>query len=85
MDNLKDDALLHIIKLCRASRTRTKRLAVIEKRAQEALEGIPYDRDNFDVPDRSIKSPSEYELEIKALRRQVVGLREILEENQIWV
>lgn len=85
MTNLKDDALNHIIKMCRNSRTRTKRLAFIEKRAQEALDNIPYDRDNFDIPDQMIKSPSEYELEIRNLKQQILKLRDKLEDNQIWV
>ena len=84
MNDLKTQALSHIIKVCRNSRTRTKRLAFIEKRAQEALDDIPYDRETFEIPKADVKTPVEYELEIRNLKIQVNKLRSLLEDNYIW-
>lgn len=79
-----EGALRHILTIAQRSRTRTKRLAFIEKRAKYALEGKPYIREDFDIPDRKIKSPAEYELEIRKLKDQILQYRDILEENRIW-
>lgn len=84
MSSPHEDALDHIYKIADRSRTMTKRLAFIRKRAKEALEGIPYDRANYDIPDRTIKSPTEYELEIRNLKYQIQQYREILEQHGIW-
>jgi hypothetical protein len=79
-----EDALSHIYKIADRSRTMTKRLAFIRQRAKEALEGIPYNRDNYDIPDRQIKSPYEYEKEISNLKNQLQQYREILDQHGIW-
>lgn len=69
-----EDALAHIAKVARNSRTKTKRLAFIEQRAVEALKGIEYNRDDFDLPKMVDKSPSEYQLEIKQLKKKIKSL-----------
>ena len=84
MSTPHEDALDHIYKIADRSRAMTKRLAFIRKRAKEALDGIPYDRANYDIPDRTIKSPAEYEQEIRNLKNQIQQYREILDANGIW-
>lgn len=66
-----EDALQHILRTAQNSRTRTKRLAWIEKRCQESLDGIPYDRDNFDLPVMKTLTPIKYEEKIKDLKREI--------------
>lgn len=44
------DALDHIARTCRASRTSTRRIRWIERRAEWALEGKAYTDNAFDIP-----------------------------------
>ncbi|VFR81010.1 hypothetical protein RAN3_2504 [plant metagenome] len=44
------DALDHIMRTARASRTQTRRTRFIEKRAKLALDGVPYSPRDFDLP-----------------------------------
>lgn len=64
-------ALQHILRTAQNSRTRTKRLAWIEKRCKEALDGIPYDRDKFDLPVMKTLTPIKYEEKIRELKREI--------------
>lgn len=65
------DALDHIAKVASNSRTRTKRLAFIEKRAVDAIEGVPYARDSFVLPIMETKAPAEFDYEIRGLKREL--------------
>lgn len=85
MTDLLSEALEHIIKVARASRTRTNRLAWIEQRAVEALHGVPYDRDNFKPLHLNQKSALGYEGEIRRLKGIVNKYREELDSRSIWV
>lgn len=84
-DALLNEALEHIIKVARASRTRTNRLAWIEQRAVEALKGVPYDRENFTPTKLNQKSACDYEAEIRRLRGIVNKYREELDSRGIWI
>lgn len=69
-DSLRD-ALDHIAKVASNSRTRTKRLSFIEKRAVDAIEGVPYDCDSFVLPIMETKSPAQFDYEIRGLKREL--------------
>lgn len=62
------DALQHIVKTCQRSRTSTRRLRWIGKRAQWALEGKPYDDSAFDLPKDAGETQEKLSLEVKQLR-----------------
>ena len=66
-----EDALRHIIRTAENSRTRTKRLAWIGKRCKDALDGVPYNRDEFDLPVMNTKSPVEYELMLRETKQEL--------------
>jgi len=85
MEEQLKEALSHIIKVASGSRTRTNRLAWIEQRAEEALAGIPYDRDNFTPTKLNQKSACDYESEIRRLRGIVSKYREELDSRGIWI
>ena len=66
-----EDALSHILNTARNSRTRTKRLAWIEKRCQDAVDGVVYNRDEFVLPVMNTKAPISYEIDIMHLKREL--------------
>jgi hypothetical protein len=66
-----EDALLHIQNTARNSRTRTKRLAWIQKRCQDAIDGVVYNRDEFVLPRMDTKTPIEYSRLIAELKSKV--------------
>ena len=80
-----EQALDHIINTCRGSRTRTNRLAWIEQRAQEAIDGIPYDREKFVPVKLNQKSAGDYEGEIRRLEAIIDKYREELDYRGIWI
>lgn len=51
LGGLMHDALGHIKRICQNSRTSTRRLRWIEQRADWAIEGREYDRDQFALPE----------------------------------
>lgn len=51
LGGLMHDALGHIKRICGNSRTSTRRLRWIEQRADWAIEGKEYDRDQFSLPE----------------------------------
>lgn len=63
------DALDHIRRTCKNSRTQTRRLRWIEKRAELALAGRPYVEEEHTMP---VDAPTEY----LKMRRQAQSLRE---------
>jgi hypothetical protein len=68
------DALDHISRTARGSRTNTRRLRWIEKRAEMAVNGEVYYADSFDLP--KIAS----ELTVESLSLENKRLREALQE-----
>lgn len=72
-EDFLEDALSHVIRTAQNSRTRTKRLLWIEKRCQDALEGVAYNRDEFELPTMNAKSPCRYDEEIRELKREIKG------------
>jgi len=70
-EDFLESALSHILRTAQNSRTRTKRLLWIEKRCQDALDGIPYNRDEFELPTMNAKSPCKYDEEIRELKREI--------------
>lgn len=66
-----EQALEHIILAVKGSRTNTKHLARIQRRAEMALEGIEWDEDKFDTPTSQPKTPVEYEMHIQFLKREL--------------
>ena len=76
-EDFLEDALSHVIRTAQNSRTRTKRLLWIEKRCQDALDGVPYNRDEFELPTMNAKSPCRYDEEIRELKREIKGYQEM--------
>jgi len=70
-EDFLESALSHILRTAQNSRTRTKRLLWIEKRCQDALDGIAYNRDEFELPTMNAKSPCKYDEEIRELKREI--------------
>lgn len=70
-EDFLESALSHILRTAQNSRTRTKRLLWIEKRCQDALDGIEYNRDEFELPTMNAKSPCRYDTEIRELKREI--------------
>lgn len=66
-----EDALDHIAKTARNSRTSSKRLRWIEKRAEDAILGIPYKRDEFELPRMDTLSASQYERLLKDREKEL--------------
>ena len=70
-----ENTLLHIIRTAQNSRTQTKRLLWIEKRCKDALDGIPYNRDEFVLPVMNTKTPVEYDRIISELKSQINAVK----------
>ncbi|MGO2878458.1 MAG: hypothetical protein ACTIDT_00740 [Halomonas sp.] len=77
--NQLQDALDHIMRLAKASRSQTKRLKVIAARAEMALNGEVYDGTNLQLP-KEARSPMSYETELRVTKRE---LMEALEREQV--
>lgn len=77
--NQLEDALDHIMRLAKASRSQTKRLKVIAARAEAALNGEVYDGTNLQLP-KEARSPMSYETELRVTKRE---LMEALEREQV--
>lgn len=67
--DLLRDALDHIMRTARASRTQTRRLLWIESRAKVALDGRPYVAAEHSLP------PPSHDSELSRARRQNIALR----------
>lgn len=66
-----ESALQHIIHVAKRSRTGSKRLLWIQKRAEDCLNGVDYDRETFVLPASPTKTPAEYEKHIRFLKREL--------------
>jgi hypothetical protein len=71
------DALDHIVRVCKASRTQTRRIRWIERRAEGAIRGEESDGSEFDLP----KKPSEETFE--KLKRQLAHAKRLLAAHNI--
>ena len=76
--NQLKDALDHVMRLAKASRSQTKRLKVIAARAEAALNGEVYDGTNLQLP-KEARSPMSYETELRVTKREPM---EALEREQ---
>ena len=72
-----EDALKHIINTAERSRTQTKRLAWIIQRAEDAINGVEYNRDSFTLPARDSLTSPEYEFKIRELKRELKTYKEM--------
>lgn len=66
--DLLRSALDHIAKTARASRSQTRRIRWIERRAEDALLGKSYDQDAVDLPKTLVETPEKIH---KKLMRQI--------------
>jgi len=73
--NQLQDALDHIMRLAKASRSQTKRLNVIAARAEMALNGEVYDGTNLQLPEPA-RAPMSYEKEIRVTKRELMAALE---------
>lgn len=71
------NALMHIAKVAHNSRTKTKRLAFIEKRALDAVDGVEYNRDEFVLPVMDTLTPLQYDHKIRELKREIREYKEM--------
>lgn len=78
-EQVLEQALEHIILTVKGSRTNTRRLARIQKRAEVALQGLDWDEEKYKIPVKQAKTPVEYEMQIRFLKRD---LEEVL--NMGW-
>lgn len=76
-EDLLVNALMHIAKVANNSRTKTKRLAFIEKRALDAVDGVEYNRDEFVLPVMDTLTPSQYDYKIRELKREIREYKEM--------
>lgn len=70
-----EDALDHVMRLAKASRSQTKRLKVIAARAEAALNGEVYDGTNLQLP-KEARSPMSYETELRVTKRELTAALE---------
>ncbi|MCZ0926498.1 hypothetical protein L0636_01165 [Halomonas janggokensis] len=70
--NQLQDALDHIMRLAKASRSQTKRLKVIAARAETALNGEVYDGTNLKLPEPA-RAPMSYEAELRVTKRELAA------------
>lgn len=83
--NQLKDALDHVMRLAKASRSQTKRLQVIAARAEIALNGEVYDNTNLKLPEPA-RSPMSYETEIRVTKRELESaLAELADMRNIWL
>ena len=80
-----EDALDHIVKIARNSRTSSKRLRWIQKRAEDALLGIPYKREEFELPKMKTLSANQYERLLKDREKEIAFYKEMsFIERIVW-
>ena len=80
-----EDALDHIVKTARNSRTSSKRLRFIEKRAEDAILGIPYNREEFELPKMKTLSANQYERLLKDREKELAFYKEMsFIERIVW-
>lgn len=72
-----EDALDHIVKTARNSRTSSKRLRFIEKRAEDAILGIPYRREEFELPTMKTLSANQYEMLLRDREKELKIYKEM--------
>ncbi|MGP5563767.1 hypothetical protein [Vreelandella alkaliphila] len=90
--NQLKDALDHVMRLAKASRSQTKRLKVIAARAEMALNGEVYEGKDLKLP-KEARSPMSYENELRvtkrdlaaALEREQVLAAELADMRNIWL
>lgn len=68
-EQVLEQALDHIIITTKGSRTNTKRLAKIQRIAELALDGIEWEEEKYKIPVKQAKTPVEYEMQIRFLKR----------------
>lgn len=73
--NQLKDALDHVMRLAKASRSQTKRLKVIAARAEMALNGEVYDGKDLKLP-KEARSPMSYENELRVTKRDLAAALE---------
>ena len=80
-----EDALDHIAKTARNSRTSSKRIRWIEKRAEDAILGIPYNREEFELPKMNTLSASQYERLLQDREKELKIYKEMtFIERIVW-
>ena len=80
-----EDALDHIAKTARNSRTSSKRIRWIEKRAEDAILGIPYKREEFELPKMNTLSASQYERLLQDREKELKIYKEMtFIERIVW-
>lgn len=78
-----ENALDHIAKTARNSRTSSKRLRFIEKRAEDAILGIPYRREEFELPKMDTLSANQYERLLKDREKEIAFYKKMSFINRI--
>ncbi|MBY5984422.1 hypothetical protein KUV41_11650 [Halomonas sp. DP8Y7-1] len=78
--NQLHDALDHIARMARASRTQTKRLRRIAMRAEKARNGETFCQEEACSLKMKVRSPASYEAEIRVLRREITELKGVATE-----
>lgn len=78
--DLKNQALMHIAKVASKSRTLTRRLRWIEKRANYAIDNKPYHQEEFDMP-KYAESNESLKAQIRKLKEQLSDLSDEYELN----
>lgn len=73
--NQLKDALDHVMRLAKASRSQTKRLKVIAARADMALNGEVYEGKDLKLP-KEARAPMSYEIEIRVTKRELAAALE---------
>lgn len=73
--NQLQDALDHVMRLAKASRSQTKRLKVIAARAEMALNGEVYEGKDLKLPEPA-RAPMSYENEIRVTKRELAAALE---------
>lgn len=63
------DALDHIARTAAASRTKSRRTRWIQRRAEMALRGEPFDVKAFDLPKRDLDAPDRLKMQLSHARR----------------
>ena len=78
--NQLHDALDHIARMARASKTQTKRLRRIAMRAEKARNGETFNQHESIALPNKVRSPISYENEIRLLKREIAELKGVTTE-----
>ncbi|MBY6111182.1 hypothetical protein KUV74_12340 [Halomonas sp. DP1Y21-3] len=78
--NQLHDALDHIARMARASRTQTKRLRRIAMRAEKVRNGETFRQEEACSLKMKVRSPASYEAEIRVLKREIAELKGVTTE-----